>query len=180
VRPPLWFDDVESLEASARTAKQHRTAAERLVGWAEEIHPDDDEVTPAALLCAAAWHLEQAGDRAAGLELYRRALDAPGDNAPDKRVYLHAALMHAGQVDAARALATEVRRSAPADAGVYELMGETYEMAGDLREALRWFAMGLARLDRDIDADDDWALEVLERGQARVREALGAPDGPDA
>src|SRR3954451_15045415 len=61
VRNWLNFDDIEEFEASARTPKAHRRAAAKLSEWAAETNPDD-EVTPADLLSAAGWHLDQAGD----------------------------------------------------------------------------------------------------------------------
>ena len=181
VRPPLSFDDVESLEG-ARTPAEHRTAAEVLAGWAGEQHPDDDEVTPAALLSAAAWHLDMAGDPVAALELHRRAAAVAGDVPPDVRCYLHGALLRAGQAEEARALADEVRRSATDDLDVHVFMAENYEAAGDLRQANRWLALGTTRLDAaDLEGrvDDDRALALLV-ARRRVRAALDLPpDGLD-
>jgi predicted Zn-dependent protease len=181
VRPPLSFDDVESLEG-ARTPAEHRTAADVLAGWAGEQHPDDDDVTPAALLSAAAWHLDMAGDPVAALELHRRAAAVAGDVPPDVRCYLHGALLKAGRADEARALADEVRRSAPDDLDVHVLMAENYEAAGDLRQANRWLALGTTRLDAaDLEGrvDDDRALALLT-ARRRVRAALDLPpDGLD-
>jgi predicted Zn-dependent protease len=181
VRPPLSFDDVESLEG-ARTPAEHRTAAEVLTGWAGEQHPDDDEVTPAALLSAAAWHLDEAGDAAGALELHRRAAAVAGHVPPDVRCYLHGALLQAGQTEEASALADEVRRSASDDLDVYALMAENYEEAGDLRQANRWLALGTTRLDAaDLEGrvDDDRAFGLLA-ARRRVRAALDLPpDGLD-
>jgi predicted Zn-dependent protease len=181
VRPPLSFDDVESLEG-ARTPQEHRTAAEILVGWAGEQHPDDDDVTPAALLSAAAWHLDEAGDAPGALELHRRAAAVAGEVPPDVRCYLHGALLKAGRTDEAHALADEVRRSASDDLDVYALMAQNYEEAGDLRQANRWLALGTTRLDAaDLEGrvDDDRAFGLLA-ARRRVRAALDLPpDGLD-
>jgi predicted Zn-dependent protease len=181
VRGPLTFDDVESLEG-ARTPEAHRAAAEVLTGWAGEQHPDDDEVTPAALLSAAAWHLDRAGDAPGALELHRRAAAVAGDVPPDVRCYLHGALLQAGATDEARAVADDVRRSASDDLDVYVFMAENYEGVGDLRQANRWLALGTTRLDAaDLEGrvDDDRALALLT-ARRRVRTALDLPpDGLD-
>jgi hypothetical protein len=92
VRTWLSYDDVEGLEAAARTPAAHRQAAAELTAWATEQHPDD-EVSPADLLSAAAWHLQQAGDTEPALELYRRAVAAEGTTTPDARCLLSAALL---------------------------------------------------------------------------------------
>jgi hypothetical protein len=177
VRRPRTYDDIEELEATARTPAEHRSAAQTLTAWAEVAAPDD-EVPPAALLSAAAWHLDQGGDPEAALALHRRAAAAAGDVPPDARVYLHGALMAAGAHDEARRLADEVRRSAPADVAVYEFMAANYESGGDLAQAHRWLNLGAARLERPDDevpigADHDAFLLLTAR--RRVRQALGFP-----
>jgi predicted Zn-dependent protease len=177
VRRPVTFDEVEALEAFAVDDGMHRSAADRLTGWAAEPIPGD-EVPPAALLSAAAWHLDLAGDPEGALALHRRAIAAAGDVPPDARCYLHGALLQAGRPDEARAVADEVRREAPADVAVYELIAENYEAADDLRQAHRWLELGAARLDRIEDevplgAEDD-AVALLT-ARRRVRQALGFP-----
>jgi tetratricopeptide (TPR) repeat protein len=177
VRPPLSFDDVEELEATARTPEEHRTAAEVLAAWAEEQHPDDHEVTPAALLSAAAWHADLAGDAEAALELHRRAAAVAGHVPPDARCYLHGALLKAGKAEDARQVADDVRRSAPTDPGVYLFIAENYELGGDLRQANRWLSIAVNRLDLadTEDTREDFSTFVLLQARRRVRGALGFP-----
>jgi predicted Zn-dependent protease len=178
MRRPISFEDVEEFEVTARTPAAHRSAAATLAAWAEESHPDDVEVSPAALLSAAAWHLQEAGDPEEALALHRRSAAAAGDVPPNVRCYLHGALLTAGHLDEARRVADEVRRSGPADVAVYEIIAENYELAGDLKQAHRWLELGAARLDRIDDqvpigsADDAVALLSARR---RVRQALGFP-----
>ena len=178
MRGPLNDDDVERLEANARTPEAHRKAAATLEEWATESHPDD-ETTPAALLTAAAWHLQTAGDRDAALAVLRRSVAAPGDVPPDKRFYLHSGLLGAGLGDEARELAEEVRRSAPSQPDVYSFMAENYELSGDLKQALRWLTLGLRHVELPTDADDleqmAWQSTYLLRARRRVRKALGFP-----
>jgi tetratricopeptide (TPR) repeat protein len=178
VRGPLSDDDIEMLEANARTPKAHRKAAATLEAWATESHPDD-ETSPAAMLTAAAEHLQRAGDRDEALAVLRRSATAPGDVPPDKRCYLHSGLLGAGLHEEARQLAEEVRRSAPSEPDVYSFMAENYELTGDLQQALRWLTIGLRHVELPTDADEleemAWQSTYLLRARRRVREALGFP-----
>ena len=176
MRNTLTFDDIEGLEASARTPQAHRRAAARLTEWAEQQHPDD-EVTPADLLSAAAWHLGRAGDTEASLGLYRRAVTAEGTTTPDARSLLHAALLEAGRLDEARQVADDFRRSHPRIADCAD-MAECFEVVGDLEQAHRWAEMGVNRLELDAPEDADDAesdVITLLDVRRRVREELGFP-----
>jgi tetratricopeptide (TPR) repeat protein len=177
VREPVGDDDLEKWEASAQTPEDHRDAAVTLVAWADEPHPDDD-VPPARLLNAAAWHLEAAGDRQPALDLHRRAVTAPGDVLPDARCYLHGALLATGRNDEAQQVADHIRRSAPKDTDVYLFVAENYELADDLRQAHRWLTMGAERIERTDRQDlpvDGFGVFTLLRARRRVRESLGQP-----
>ncbi|MGY1619017.1 tetratricopeptide repeat protein [Geodermatophilus sp. SYSU D00691] len=185
MRQPLTPDDIERLEVVARTPEAHREAAETLAGWAAAPHPEDDEEAgPAALLSAAAWHLDRAGDPAGALAMHRRAAAAAGHVPPDPRVYLHAALLRAGEVEEARQLADALRRERPEDPDVYTFMAENFEEAGDLRQAHRWAELGAGLLEAAAAEGllaDEWSTEQLLRTRRRVREALGfPPDDLDA
>jgi hypothetical protein len=175
VRARLDVDDLERLEASARTPKAHRDAAAALLTWAEEHRPDDG-VSPAELVSAAAWHLDQAGDDDAALLLHRRAVVSEGTTTPDARCTLHAALLDAGRLDEARQVADDLRRSRPRIVDIAS-MAEVLEVAGDLEQAHRWVAMGVSRLDVTADTDwpEDYEVEVLLDVRRRVRQALGFP-----
>jgi tetratricopeptide (TPR) repeat protein len=177
MRGPLSEDDIERLE-QAGTPEAHRSAATTLTAWAEEPH-EDDEASTARLLNAAAWHLDQAGDREAALALYRRSVTAPGTVVPDKRCYLHGALLQAGRTDEARRLGNEIRRSVPEDLEAYAFVAENHELAGDVHEAHRWLELGAQRLERDgrtrIRPDGDLAALLLLRARRRVRQNLGFP-----
>jgi hypothetical protein len=179
VRSGLTFDDIERLEVSARTPKAHRRAAATLVEWAHDTNPDD-EMTPADLLSAAAWHLDHAGDTEAGLALHREAVTAEGTTSPDARCLLHAALVELGRTDEARQVADELRRSRPG-IGALAAMAENFELAGDLREAHRWAEIGVSRLESDTAADaDDIDVISLLNVRRSIRRGLGfPPDGLD-
>jgi tetratricopeptide (TPR) repeat protein len=174
VRSPVSEDDVEQLEAAARTSGDHRDAAAALVAWADEPAPEDD-VPPARLLSSAAWHLETAGDPEQALDLHRRAVAAPGDVAPDARCYLHGALLESGHAAEARELADVIRREAPTDTDVYLVMGENYALAGDLTQAHRWLTMGAERLERTDRPISGIGVFHLLRARRRVRDGLGLP-----
>ena len=175
MRNPLSFDDVEAIERQ-RTPEAHRSAAAQLLAWVEQRHPDD-EVTPADLLSAAAWHLGEAGDTEASLDLHRRAVAIGRTTSIDARCLLHGALLDAGQLDEARQVADDLRRSRPR---IFDCaaMAENFFMAGDLRQAHRWVEMGVSQLELDApedsnDADSD--LIVLLNIRRTVRRQLGFP-----
>ncbi|SFL38462.1 tetratricopeptide repeat protein [Geodermatophilus ruber] len=185
MRGPLSLDDVEELDLAVRTPEQCRATAARLVTWSEQPHPEDDaEVTPAMLLVHAGELLAMVGDHEAALDLYRRAIRAEGDVVPDVRCYLHHGLIAVGDVDAARRLAEEVRRSRPTDADVYLLIAEDYEAAGDLAAANRWMSLGLRWLLEGLETDSEdppgRRATMFLRARRRIRQALGfAPDELD-
>lgn len=174
MRKPLTFEDVEAIERQ-RTPEAHRSAATELLGWAEQRHPED-EVTPADLLSSAAWHLGQAGDVQASLDLYRRAVAAGGTTSLDARCLLHAALLEAGQVDEARKVADDLRHARPTMTDCAS-MAENFDLAGDLRQAHRWAEMGVNQLQLGSpdDADDDAGVIVLLNVRSSIRRQLGFP-----
>ena len=178
VRRPLTPDDVEDLYARARTPEQHRAAAERLTAWADEPRPGDSEVSPAALLVSAGEHLTEAGDVEGAVAAFRRAVALGQHVPPDVRCYLHGALLKAGDVDAARSIAEEMRRERPTDGDVYLFLGENHELVGDLREAHRWLTMGARQAFNGVEDGDDQAAvgaAGLLTARLRVRHALGLP-----
>ena len=178
VRRLLTRDEVEELYARARTPEQHRAAAEKLAAWAEEVHPDDQDVSPASLLVNAGEHLTEAGDLEGAVALFRRAVATGQTVPPDVRCYLHGGLPRLGDAEAARRIAEELRRERPVDGDVYLFLGENHELAGDLREAHRWLTMGARRTLDDVEDGDDRAAEDaagLLMARLRVRHALDLP-----
>jgi len=174
MRGPLNFDDIEAIERQ-RTPEAHRSAAAELLSWVEERHPDD-EVTAADLLSAAAWHLGKAGDVERSLELHRRVVATGGLTSLDARCLLHAALLDAGQLDEARQVADELRRSRPRIVDC-AAMGENFDGFGDLRQAHRWIEMGVNQLQLEApeDTEDDFSVIVLLNIRRSVRSQLGFP-----
>ena len=178
VRRPLTRDEVEELYARARTPEQHRAAAEKLTAWADEAHPDDQDVSPASLLVSAGEHLTEAGDPEGAVASFRRAVATGQTVPPDVRCYLHGGLLRLGDAEAARQIAEELRRERPVDGDVYLFLGENHELVGDLREAHRWLTMGARRTLDDVEDGDDRAAEDaagLLMARLRVRHALDLP-----
>ncbi|WP_432506598.1 hypothetical protein [Kineococcus arenarius] len=185
MRAPVNDSDLEAVELSAATdARGQRAVAALLESWARRSVPGDS-VSRARLLVAASEHSAYAGDSRRALRLARRAL-ATGDHvAPDTRCYVVSALLLCGHLREALALVDEVLRDTPADAEVYELLGEELARHHRYDDAARVWTSGLFRC-----AGDEEATEVLlaamrrGRGPSRpvdlrdvvdVREAAGVP-----
>lgn len=173
------MDDVGRLGLDAGTREEQAALASRLIAWADEWDPaQDDGAPPAALLPEAGQILEILGDHVGALAAYRRAASAIGIVDPDVRGFLHRALVSVGDLSEARLLAEEIRRSAPEDLGVYAMVGETYEKLGDLDEAHRWLNLGMHRLNgAGVSGADDRAIDLilLTIVRRRIRRALGLP-----
>ena len=156
--------------------------ARQLEVWAGEPRPAGAEVNAAELLVSAGEQLVRIGDADDAVRVFRRAVATGEPVAPDVRCYLHNALLKAGDVDAARDVAEQVRRERPADTDVYLLIGEDYELHGDLRAAHRWLTLGARTALADMeDADEAQAYAIaseaahLLRSRRRVRQLLGMP-----
>ncbi len=173
MRAALTHDDVEALEGH-RSPTEHRLLGERLMTWADQVHPDDEPST-AELLAAAGWHLDLAGDTDGAIALFRRSQAAAGSTVPDVRTSVLAVLLAAGRDDEARVVADELRRSGPGVGDCATVAG-VFELAGDLPQAHRWTAIGLNRAG--LLADHELAereLAALTSIRSRVRLALGMP-----
>lgn len=171
-RRPLTEYQVEAIDFGF-DGKDHASIARRLEDFAADPHPAD-AVNPAELLVTAAWHWRYAGDNARSLDCCRRAVADGGSVDPDVRGYLVSGLLHSGLTEEATALARDLMALRSTDGGLYVLVGEAFEEAGDLREATRWFTAGLVRSMRDEDAPAAHAI-MLMHGRRRVRQAQGFP-----
>lgn len=117
------------------------------------------------------------------LRCLREAIADGGTTWVDVRVRLVRVLLLLGEDDEADNLARELRRSLGSVANidtVVEWLAEAFEEVGRLREALRWFNLGVRSIDPEVlDDGDDWSLGILN-GRSRVRRALGlGHDGYD-
>jgi tetratricopeptide (TPR) repeat protein len=101
----------------------------------------------------------------------------------DARIYVLMAALAAGLLDRADEVEKELRQRLP-DRGTrlvtIQWAAEVLENAGRLRQALRWYSLGLREVDpADLDEYDEWAMPLLQ-GRWRVRRELGAAaDGYD-
>ena len=174
MREPLTYDDLEATEGH-RSPDAHRELAEQILGWAEVEHPDDEPST-AELLAEAGWHLDLAGDTDAAVAVFRRAVDVEGRRAvPDPRCSIAAVLLASDRRDEAQAVADELRRTRP-DVSDCLAMAEVFETAGDLAQASRWTAIGLARIELSTDDElDAGEAEQLLVTRSRIRTAQGLP-----
>lgn len=176
MRPPLTFDSVIDRAAQVSGEAGHRKLAANLLGWAAEPI-EGDEVPVAYLLLEAGEQLDLAGDAEAALEAYRASAARPETTVPDARAFVVHTLVGLGRVEEAEELSEQLRRSRPADAQTYELVGETWEAAGELDRANRWFTRGLMLAE---EQQERGTFAVLLISRRRVRRAIGfPPDGYD-
>lgn len=129
----------------------------------------------------AAWlaHAGEAWETTGLLEpartCYEQAIDDGGPTYLDPRAMLVGVLLRLGETDRADALAAELRRdvrAGRAGRAVHGLVGEAFEGADRLRDALAWFDAGLTHHAR---LDPDEPEMVCLHGHYRVRRALGLP-----
>ena len=182
MRRPRTQDDLDGMYRPGQTPDRSRAVARQLEAWATEGTRPGDEVNAAELLVFAAEELTRIGDGQEALRVARLAVETGEAVAPDVRCFLHHALLAVGDVDAARELAGQVRRERPADVDVYLLLGEDYEVHGDLREAHRWLTLGVRRALDDVEDVDDASEGPVVRQAAhllvarrRVRRQLDMP-----
>ena len=132
---------------------------------------------------ARAEYLSQAAEFFELRQLYEDALRcllaARDDGGPtwiDVRVKLVSLHLIRGENDRADELAAELRRSLESVGNLnvaIEWLGDAFHDSGRLREAHRWFTIGLRDIDpEDLDEDDGWALGLLN-GRSRARRELG-------
>lgn len=172
-RMPLSLDEVQDLIDS----------------W--ELDPRVDTVAPANQLLATmavgdpgridvlqviADHQSMRGDVDAALS----TLDQAGAATDEENDVLHAMrvsfLIEAGRGDEAEPELVALRRRGPRlPSEAIERVGDTLAEAGRLREAARWFTIGLRDLDPQHDLPEPREEYALAR-RMRVRQALGLPE----
>ena len=182
MRRPRTQDDLDATYHPGQTPEQSRAMARQLEAWAAAGTRPGDEVNTADLLVCAGEQLVRIGDAPEAVRLLRRAVKTGEPVEPDVRCYLHHALLAVGDADAARELSGQVRRDHPPDVDVYLLIGEDYELHGDLREAHRWLTLGVRRALDDVEDADEVAEDYAAAQAAqllvarrRVRRELGMP-----
>lgn len=174
------IDDLELRDLDEATGSVTGGAAEHLEKAAifEEWATDADNyelgdgVTPAHLLVVAAEHLQLAHDMAEAFRLASAASEHPSAQRFEAHPTLISLHLENNELDAAVALADEVRKGGADELGIYEMIAESFEMAGEVTFAERWFAIGLRMLDRvGLESPGD-RLSLLT-GRYRVRRDAG-------
>ncbi|GAA4179265.1 hypothetical protein GCM10022287_31300 [Gryllotalpicola koreensis] len=170
---------LSGLVLTGATPDQLRERAETLYSWATdagrfELGPG---VSRAAVLSSAAEDYMVAGDTDRGLEVALEAKAAAGPGEYEPHATLIAIYVERGDVAAARAVAEEARSGVASDPIVADLIGDSFELAGEFAQAERIYSIGLRGASRD--ADGIW-YERLLRDRHRVRRDQNKPlDGFD-
>lgn len=166
------FDDVRD-EIEARHSLGDEEFQTALIELAEVLEPHSPG--RAEIFHALGERRMMRDDPAGALAWLERAVAEDGPVTIDPRAGVLQALLELGREEEAEALLTTLRRASAArdHRGVFhEAVGETLEMAYRLREAHRWFNLGL----RDLDPDDPTVDEVsCLYGRFRTRRALELP-----
>lgn len=171
MRAPLTEEALEEKAARAAGTGGHRDLARQMLDWAEHPH-ERDEVPVVDLLVGAGEQFALAEEHASALDAYQRAAEREEATSPDARGFVVQALLDLDRTTEAEQASTQLRRSRPATAMTYHLVGEAWEAAGRLDEANRWLTRGVL-LAEEQDAQMDWATLLI--GRLRVRRALGFP-----
>lgn len=169
-RPPLTNRMLDRAEASMRD--DPAGAARQFEEWAADPQPGDVDDTGTLLVQAGeAW--TSAGEHERAVDAARRAVGTGDEVPPDTRCYLVDALLAAGRVDEADAVAGELRRTVGGDAFVLTFLAQSYEENGQTASAHRWYTMGLTSAERH--GDPTGAVPSLLAGRFRVRRELELP-----
>lgn len=170
---------LESLVLTGATPEQLRSRAATLHSWATdaEAYELGPGVSRAAVLSNAAEDYIVAGDSDRGLEVALEAKAAAGPGEYEPHATLIAIYVERGDLAAATAVADEARKGVASDPIVADLIGDSFELAGDLGQAERIYTIGLRGASRDTDGI--W-YERLLRDRHRVRRDQAKPlDGFD-
>lgn len=174
------FDErMEGLVLTGASADQLRERAATLQAWATDSEQFElgAGVTRAALLSSAAEDYMIAGDKDRGLALALEAKAAAGPDEFEPHATLIQIYIDRGDVEAAKAVADEARKGVASDPIVAELIGDSFELAGELAQAERVYTIGLRAAN--VDDDGVWHERLL-RDRHRVRRDQGKPlDGYD-
>jgi hypothetical protein len=170
--------EIEELESSgcfgAKLAAELESRAERLaVG----------ETGRAEYLVEAGEHWSLAGDAPRAVGCFEQAVTDGGPTVLSAKSWLMAGLLESGDIERADHLQSELLdgfRSGDSSVDP-EFIADQLEHHGRLREALRWFNLGVRRIEDAPVGDLGLAGLTALNGRSRVRRALGlAPDSTDA
>ncbi len=172
VDTPITEYELNAALREASNAGTPDAVVEELLEAAQ--HPDRlDGVTPAAALIAASETLARFERHDEAVDVARRAVEAGSDEVLTPRAWLASTLVDAGRYEEGLAEFRRGRRDDPDDWTMYQLAGETFESAGDLRQAVAWFTAGGQRAG---EKEERSAAYLLLGGRRRVRQAMGFPE----
>jgi tetratricopeptide (TPR) repeat protein len=171
------FNEIEELTYSLPVATRAETLEARALGLPPGARGRAEMLTTAADWFGLDGRLDDA---------LRCAEAGLADGTPtnfDARIYVLMAALDVGLQERADEMERELRRLLPNTtkrAVTILWVADVLKDAGRLREALRWYSMGLGDVDpADLDEYDEWAMPLLH-GRWRVRRELGAAlDGYD-
>ncbi|AYG02481.1 hypothetical protein [Gryllotalpicola protaetiae] len=174
------FDErMEGLVLSGASPDELRDRAATLYSWATDAEEYElgAGVTRAALLSSAAEDYMIVGDTDRGLAVALEAKAAAGPDEFEPHATLIQIHIDRGDIEAAKAVADEARKGVASDPIVAELIGDSFELAGELAQAERIYTIGLRAAN--LDDDGVW-YERLLRDRHRVRRDQQKPlDGYD-
>jgi tetratricopeptide (TPR) repeat protein len=164
------FDEITAIEESL---DDHESKIAALEGMAAGAAPGSQRW--AESLAYASEHRVQVGDFATAIAQFEAVAASGVVTDPSATVQLLIAHLAAGHQDEASAIDLELRlQSRNEHLGfAYAMIGEAYEEAGDLKQALRWFSLS----NRDIEPDDWDSIDAIALwGRQRVRQVLELPE----
>lgn len=171
MRSGLTQDDLTDIEMSDEgDPAELRTRARTVLELVESGQTVADQ-TPVDLMVIAAEWLQMAGDHDAAEEVLTDATARGGPADIDPRAMLCHFLLQREETDRARGLSQQMRKDHDLTPTSYLLNGESWEMAGDLREAIRWFTLGLLRTGDQPTPTST----LLGFSRHRVRRTAGLP-----
>lgn len=162
------LNDLEDLAGGDPAALRDR--AHRLLRLVQGGGRVDGQTPVDSMVTAAEW-LHMAGDEDAAERVLLEATARGGSADIDPRAMLCYHLLQRHEADRARELSAQLRKDRHVAPATYLLTGEAWEMAGDLKEATRWFTMGLLR----SDGDPSGMAHLLGMARHRVRRTQGLP-----
>ncbi len=178
-------DDIDNLElrdfdestgSVTGGVAEHLEKAAILEEWATdaESYELDEGITPAHLLIVAAEHLQIGRDFEEAFRLAREGREHPSAQPFEAHPTLIGLHLELEQRSEAIELADEVRASGADELGIYEMIAETFELAGELAVAERWYAIALRALDK-VQLESPADRVSLLSGRYRVRRDAQKP-----
>lgn len=178
-------DDIDNLElrdfdeatgSVTGGVAEHLEKAAIFEEWAtdDEAYALEEGLTPAQLLIVAAEHLQLGHDYEESFRVARAAGEHPSAQPFEAHPTLISLHLELDQREQALRLADEVRAGGASELGIYEMIASSFELAGELALAERWYAIALRALDK-VNLESPTDRMSLLSGRYRVRRDAGKP-----